>query len=145
MAVNIPVEKSKDWFKLKRYPHIGFPLKSHDRAVWIENYVTNSEKISKHDFLPFIHKKSKVRKFRKVYSKKTGILKYTIIDGKKVYRVASNKERELFYAGHLDSLVYSYYAEKLTKDYENIISERKLSEVVTAYRKIPLKENSKKK
>jgi hypothetical protein len=144
MAVNISVEKNKDWFKLKRYPHIGFPLKLHDRAVWIENYATNSEKISKHAFLPFIHKKSKVRKFRKAYSKKTGILKFTIIDGKKVYRVASNKERELFYAGHLDSLVYSYYAEKLAKDYENIISERKLSEVVTAYRKIPLKENSKK-
>lgn len=44
MAVNISVEKNKDWFKLKRYPHIGFPLKLNDRAVWIENYVTNSEK-----------------------------------------------------------------------------------------------------
>ncbi|KAF2341386.1 reverse transcriptase domain-containing protein [Flavobacterium tistrianum] len=144
MAVNIPVEKNKDWFKLKRYPHIGFPLKAKDRVVWIEDYVTNPERISQHAFLPFIHKKSKVRKFRKVYSKKTGILKYTDVNGKKKTRVASTKERELFYAGHLDSLIYSYYAELLTKNYEKVILEKKLSQVITAYRKIPFKENSKK-
>jgi hypothetical protein len=144
MAVNIPLEKNKDWFKLKRYPHIGFPLKAKDRAVWIEDYITSPEKIIKHAFLPFIHKKSKVRKFRKAYCKKTGILKYSIVNGKKKTRVASTKERELYYAGHLDSLVYSYYAELLTKDYEKIILDRKLSQVITAYRKIPLKETSKK-
>lgn len=144
MAVNIPLQEKKDWFKLKRYPHIGFPLKKKDRALWIEDYITKPEKVAKHAFLPFIHKKTKVRKFRKSYCKKTGILKYSIVNGNMKIRSASIKERELYYAGHLDSLVYSYYAELLTKDYEKLISDKELFQVVTAYRKIPLKENSKK-
>ena len=40
MAVNKLVKKEKDWFKLKRYPHIDYPLLAKDRHVWIEPYVT---------------------------------------------------------------------------------------------------------
>jgi hypothetical protein len=137
--------KKKDWFKLKRYPHIGFPLKAKDRNVWIENYITNKDKIGEHSFLPFIHKKNRVRKFRKEYSDKTGELLYRLVDGKKKVRQASKpKERELFYAAHLDALVYSYYAEILTEKYENLLEKEGLTEVVTAYRKIPVTSKSNK-
>lgn len=145
MAVNKLVKKEKDWFKLKRYPHIGYPLLAKDRHVWIEPYVKNPLIVAAHNFLPFIHKKSKVRKFRKEYCEVCGKLLYTIKDGKKTTRKASKpKERELFYAGHLDALVYSYYAELLTKEYEKILSNKNLTDVVTAYRKIPITHGSKK-
>lgn len=145
MAVNKLVKKEKDWFKLKRYPHIGNPLLAKDRHVWIEPYITNPLKVSAHNFLPLIHKKSKVRKFRKEYCEACGKLLYTVINGKKSVRNASKpKERELYYAGHLDALVYSYYAELLTKEYEKILSQKNLVDVVTAYRKIPVEIGSKK-
>ena len=60
-------KKKKDWFKIKRYPHIGLPLNDSDRHIWIQNYITNPEKIAKHSFLPFIHKTARVKKFRKIY------------------------------------------------------------------------------
>ncbi|MDD2674785.1 MAG: reverse transcriptase domain-containing protein [Flavobacterium sp.] len=145
MAVNKLVEKKKDWFKLKRYPHIDFPLNAKDRHIWIEDYVKNPLKIASHAFLPLIHKKSKVRKFRREYCKKTGDLLLSYKEGKKIVRNAPDpKERELYYAGHLDALVYSYYAEILTEEYEKIVSQKKLTDVVTAYRKIPVKQGSKK-
>lgn len=130
-------KKKKDWFKLKRYPHIGFPLNSKDRYLWIEEYVTNPDEIRKHAFLPFIHKTSKKRKFRKQYSEETGKV---IIDSKekKALRKSSVKDRELYYASHLDSLIYGYYAELLSDSYENKIIEFGLSEVVLAYRTIPI-------
>lgn len=129
--------KKKDWFKLKRYPHIGFPLKSKDRHLWIEKYVTNPDQIKKHPFLPFIHKTSKKRKFRKEYSDKTGEV---IKDAKKnkVLRKSDVKDRELYYASHLDSLIYGYYAEDLSNKYEDKIKECDLDEVVLAYRSIPV-------
>jgi len=128
----------KDWFKLKKYPHIGFPLKAKDRFVWIEDYIKNPENIAKHSFLPFIHKTSKVRKFRKKYSLETGILEYEMVGGKKHTRHKSVKPRELYYASHLDTLVLSYYSEKLSKKYEEFIQKYNLDEVVTAYRTVPI-------
>ena len=130
-------KKKKDWFKLKRYPHIGFPLKAKDRYVWIEQYVTNPDEIQKHSFLPFIHKTSKKRKFRKQYSEDTGKV---IINAKskKALRESSVKDRELYYASHLDSLIYGYYAKMLSDSYENKIKEFGLEEVILAYRTIPI-------
>ena len=51
MAVNKIVKKEKDWFKLKRYPHIDYPLLAKDRYVWIEPYVTNPLKVAAHNYL----------------------------------------------------------------------------------------------
>lgn len=61
------IMKEKDWFKLKKYPHIGLPLERNSRQKWIENYVQNAGKIKRHSFLPFIHKVSKKRRYRKGY------------------------------------------------------------------------------
>ena len=77
------VKKQKDWFKIKRYPHIGMPLDNRDRYKWIEKYVTNPVEIAKYAFLPFIHKTSRVKKFRKDYLSEDGSVnpKYKV-DGK---------------------------------------------------------------
>lgn len=131
-------KKKKDWFKIKRYPHIGLPLDTSDRFKWIDGYVTNPNKVAKHSFLPFIHKTSKVRKFRKVYSNQDGTINENFKSGKKVLRKDSEKKRELFYASHLDSLIYSYYAMLLSDAYENKIKENNLDKVVNAYRSVPV-------
>lgn len=139
MSVNKLVKKERDWFKLKRYPHIDMPLTEQDRHIWIEAYVTNPTKIATHNFYPFIHKKSKVRKFRREYCTKTGELISTLKSDKILVRNALKpKERELFYAGHFDALVYSYYAQLLNVEYEKLLVLKDLTEVVTAYRKIPI-------
>jgi len=139
MTKKTRLKKVKDWFKLKKYPHIGFPLKPNDRSNWVEEYVLNAKKIAEHSFLPFIHHKKKVRKFRKEYCEKTGKVLSKILDGKKQFRYKSKpKERELYYASHLDALVYSYYAEILSKKYDVLLGSMGLDDVVTAYRKIPV-------
>ena len=128
-------EKEKEWFKVKRYPHISLPLRISDRYKWIENYVTNSDCISKHSFSPFIHKTSKVRKFRKQYCKKDGKL---IRGEQNRHRKASIKTRELYYANHLDSLIFSYYSKLLSDEYEEQLKKNNLTDVVNAYRSIPV-------
>ena len=142
------IMEKKDWFKLKRYPHIGLPLKESDRSKWIESYVTNPCRIKTHSFLPFIHKTSRVRRFRKMYSNKTGNLIIQNQKNIKHVRVKEEKKRELYYSSHLDTLIYSYYSEVLNIKYESKILEYGLDEVITAYRSIPInnskKENSNK-
>ena len=134
------MKKEKDWFKIKRYPHIGLPLNPNDRFTWIEKYVTNPEIVAKHSFLPFIHKTSKVRRFRKDYLPDTGNAIKDINAENKVSRQVDQKKRELFYASHLDSLIYGYYAKLLSEKYEIKIRNKDycLDEVVTAYRSIPV-------
>jgi len=134
------VKKEKDWFKIKRYPHIGLPLNANDRFKWIEKYVTDPQNIAKHSFLPFIHKTSRVKKFRKEYSQKTGEINCAYKNNKKILRRPNEKKRELFYASHLDSLIFSYYAKLLSEAYETKLksTEYNLNEVVNAYRSVPL-------
>lgn len=134
-------KKKKDWFKLKRYPHIGLPLNPGDRSKWIEPYVTSEEKVTKHAFLPFIHKTSRVKKFRKKYNAQTGKLEIVIKDGKKIARNPNEKKRELFYASHLDSLIFSYYSYQLNEKYEVKLSEFGLNDIANAYRSVPINPN----
>jgi len=131
-------KKEKDWFKIKRYPHIGLPLKDIDRYKWIEEYVTSPQKIVRHSFLPFIHKPALVRKFRKKYNPDNGLIEIEHIDGKKKTRFDAEKKRDLYYACHLDSLIFSYYSFLLSKKYEVKIKENDLYDVVNAYRSIPV-------
>lgn len=140
-------KKEKDWFKIKRYPHIGLPLNPSDRTKWIEKYVTSPETVAKHSFLPFIHKTSIVKKFRKEYQSEDGKIEAKSLNNGLALRKADKKKRELFYASHLDSLIYSYYAKILGDGYESKLksNEYKLDEVVNAYRSVPInpkKENS---
>jgi hypothetical protein len=133
-------KKEKDWFKVKRYPHIGLPLNPNDRFKWIEKYVTTPSSIAKHSFLPFIHRTAQVKKFRKEYEPKTGKLNEKFLNNGKIQRKPSVKKRELFYASHLDSLIFNYYSKILSDKYEEILksSEYNLYDVVNAYRSIPI-------
>lgn len=121
-------KRKKDWFRLKRYPHVGLQLEPKDRT-WVEPYVKNKEAISKHAFYPFIHRQLKVRKFRKEVCH----------DGtRSELRKPSTKERDIFFSNHLDSNIFSYYSELLSKAYKDTVKEIGISDCVTAYRKIKL-------
>lgn len=126
--------KTLEWYKVRPYPHIGTPLTWDDKKR-ICSYVKNKSKISKHSFHPFIHKTIVSRKLRKIYDKNGNLLN----DGKR--EVLKPKVRDLYYSNHLDANIFSYYAHLLSKMYEKVLKEKKLNEVVTAYRKIPLYEN----
>ncbi|MDJ1473549.1 reverse transcriptase domain-containing protein [Xanthocytophaga flava] len=125
-------KEKRDWFRIKKYPHIGMPFQVSSRNKWIEEYVKDEEKIARHAFFPFIHRKSRVRKFRREIND----------DGSRSkLRKPGFKDRELYYANHLDSTIYSYYAEVLQEVYENQLLARGLSECVTAYRRVKLNNN----
>ncbi len=125
-----------EWFKIKKYPHIGTQINSFD-YLQIKQYISKKENIEKHPFGPFIHRVKKQRKFRKEYDK-CGNVKNS---GK---RKADVKERELFYASHIDAMIYSYYSHLLIKKYNKLLINNDIDDVVTAYRKIPINRNNKK-
>lgn len=130
-------DNKKDWFKLKKYSHIGLPIKPVERSKWIETYVTNPSRVAHHSFLPFIHRSSKVRRFRKKYCSNTGRPSTLSVSGKPLREMAV-KTRELYYASHVDSLIYSYYTSILSSRYEAKLTAYNLAEVVCAYRSIPV-------
>jgi len=132
------MSKTKDWFKANKYPHIGLPLERSDRNS-VAPFVKNSKAIAEHGFLPLIHRKLKVRRFRREICH----------DGtRSKLRKLSHKSRDIFYASHLDSNIYSYYSFILNKEYEKKLKKRGITDAVTAYRKISLnkaKKNSRNK
>src|SRR5690554_4614403 len=104
-------KKEKDWFRLKGYVHLGPQHTPADRKR-IEPYVKDKLSVTKHAFMPFIHKELKVRKFRRELAH----------DGtRSILRKPSSKTRHIYYSNHLDAKVFSYYSELLSKKYEKLL------------------------
>ena len=129
VAAFLRMKKEKDWFRIKKYPHIGVPLKVVDRP-WVQRYVTNVNAIEAHAFYPLIHRTSVVRKFRRQINKDTG--------ERSKERHADSKPRELYYANHLDACIYSYYSKILNTAYDAKLLHLCLHDTITAYRRIKL-------
>lgn len=126
------MEQIADWYKLKRYPHIGEPLTIKDYQ-WVKAYVENKDKIKSHSFLPLLHKCIVQRKYRAdVTSKKRNP------SGKRRRIIGTPKVRHIYYASHLDSLIFSYYNNLLAEAYERIIVTKNFNQSIVAYRKIPI-------
>ncbi|EDP97842.1 reverse transcriptase domain-containing protein [Kordia algicida OT-1] len=124
--------ETEDWFKLKRYPHIGEPLSLKDYK-WIKDYVENTKCIKEHSFLPLIHKCIIKRKYRADNS--------NLIRNKKGERmrfIDRPKIRNIYYASHIDSIVFSYYNHLISEEYEKLIKTKNFNESIVAYRKIPV-------
>ena len=120
-----------EWLKFKKYPHIGKPLTSTKDSVWVENYVTNPEKIINHKFTPLLHRVITQRKYRPDESAAKNA------SGKRIRIAKEPKKRHIYYPSHLDSIIYSYYNNVLTKAYEEYLHDKEYSSVAVAYRKIP--------
>ena len=108
----------QDWFNLKKYPHLGYQISAKNSKDIISK-ITSENFISKHSFAPFIHRIKKTKRFRKEY--KEGIIQNNGL------RKKSIKPRDLYYATHIDSLIYSYYSELLTKNYNELLLKENIS------------------
>lgn len=124
----------KPWFKIKRYPHIGMPILPKDVKA-IQSYIKDPGKVESHPFLPFIHRTKIQRRFRPEVNN-------DLIRSK--LRFPGEKERDLFYASHVDANIFSYYARMLQENYEVKLQARNLHAVATAYRAVkdPLTQRS---
>ncbi|MCO5936613.1 reverse transcriptase domain-containing protein [Mucilaginibacter sp. RB4R14] len=119
------------WFKPKPYIHFSPKIIKSD-IRWLQGSLRDSNWVAKHAFFPLIHKILYQRKFRR-HSNKS--IKRRI--------KLETKKRHIYYATHLDTHVYAYYANKLNELYITELEEDdQLSSSVIAYRRIA-KENSK--
>jgi reverse transcriptase-like protein len=123
---------SPDWLKFKKYPHIGRPLTKKKDTKWVVPYVTKPNNIAKHKFTPLLHKKIFQRKYRPVKGAPKNIYR------KRQRTHIGTKERPIYYASHLDSIVYSYYSHLLTAAYEKLLQYVEFNSSPVAYRKIPI-------
>ena len=127
----------EEWFKIKKYPHIGKPIRIQD-YLRVKNYIKNRDKIARHSFLPFLCRSIVKRKYRADKNRD-----YRTKHGERIRRVGKPKNRGIFYSSHLDSLICSYYNNLLVKKYEERLKQFDFSDCVVAYRKIPVTSNSK--
>lgn len=132
----------KHWFQPKSYLHFSKPLGFKDFNR-IDKCMIDKNFISSYSFYPLIHRIQVQPRYKKL-----------IDENGKTYRSHFNhaknestkKVRHIFYANHLDSQIYSYYAkEVLSPLYENLLSiNPDFSNCITAYRFIPQFPESKK-
>ncbi len=106
--INLPktIEKSK-----KQYAHFDHRT---DISLCYD-YIKYPDNIRKHSFYPFIHYKK-------------DMTKYSSISGKKP------KERNIYYAAHIDSCIFQYYSYLINELYNKRIDKDGLYEVPIAYR-----------
>lgn len=110
--------------KKKRYVHFDFNI-APSKAL---NYLSNFQKITTHNFYPLIKFNKIERKYKKDKNKSSrGVIK--------------KKIREIYYASHKDSLIYSWYAKILDNFYEHVLSTEEYKDSPTAYRKLGSKSN----
>lgn len=130
--------ETEDWFKLKRYPHLDLPLSIKDYR-WIKKYVESEKKVKNHSFLPLIHKCIVQRKYR---ADETDSFRTKKGERKRI--IGKPKIRHIYYAAHMDSLIFSYYNYLLTQAYEEKIKKEPFNKSIVAYRKIPIDQDSNK-
>lgn len=105
-------------------PYIQF-----DAAVGVKNvrrrvasFIDNPRLVASHQFLPVILHE---RKYSKLYT----------IENNSVKKLKKKpKVRPLVSVGHVDALIYSLYAAKLSEMYEKRVQQLNIEEVATAYR-----------
>lgn len=106
----------KNKYPSKRYLHIDHILSYTEE---VEGYVENPKKISQHGFLPFL-------KFTKNYSKFLGYKEKKLIK--------KPKTRPIMFASHMDSFIYSYYGDIISRDYNTWALSHGIDECSIAYR-----------
>lgn len=151
-------QKNKTWFQPKGYLHFTTKLKE-SNLNFVKCYIEQVDKngihtnIAKHAFYPLIHRTVLQRRFKKIQDNAGN---QVLTDNRKhkrshydfVKNKTNAKPREIFFANHLDTQIYSYFAKEiLGKKYEDLLKEPEnigLSECISAYRFIPTKEGSEK-
>ena len=106
------------WYKCRGYLHFDSPINSR-QAI---SLVTSPKRVATHSFYPFLSCTLSIPKIKK----ENGKLK------------RDTKEREIAYASHKDSHIFSYYTHILNEKYEEIIRKEyfKINNSVLAFRKL---------
>ncbi|MBW3799364.1 hypothetical protein GPK29_24240 [Aeromonas hydrophila] len=105
------------WFRSRGYLHFDAPVKLRKAR----KIVSSPEHVSKHAFLPLI---SYSIESYKAHLNENGEI------------VKKRKPRPVSYASHIDSHIYSYYAEKLSELYEGVLVSSSLNDSVLAFRSL---------
>lgn len=116
-------QKREGWFLQRGYSHIDRPLKFEAAQA----LVINKAKVASLSFFPFLGYIDTKRKFSRDNSIR-GIPK------KLRPKVIKAKNRELKYAAHRDSYIYSYYAKKIAGPYEELLKTLGSAKAVVGYR-----------
>lgn len=104
----------------KAYKQFDAPLTEKSAKLFIKSIVLNKDQVANYRFYPFIvYEQQRIR-----YHK---ITKY----GKARLKV---KNRPISLVAHRDALIYSFYADKLKKPYEDYLYQHDINLVPTAYR-----------
>ena len=146
-AICFDMEKP-DWIKAKGYVHITPTLNIHNDWKKLYYKIKNKKFISTYAFYPLIYAEIKERKYKKIDKEKHSNNSLSgrthLFKNKKDNTFKrTRKIRPLHYASHFDSLVYGYYADILSKKYQELLLNNKLlDDAVIAYRKIKVNENS---
>ncbi|MDH7460856.1 reverse transcriptase domain-containing protein [Chitinophagaceae bacterium 26-R-25] len=124
------------WLRKKGYLHITPQIDTDKHRNELLSKLGNPNFIAKYCFYPLIHSSIKERKYKSIpqLSQKRG---HSYTSEGKHFRTF--KDRPLHYATHMDSLIFGYYAEKLSDAYESKLKSQfaQIDECVIAYRRIP--------
>lgn len=107
------------WYKSRGYLHFDRPI----NQATATGIVSNPDTVSRHSFYPFIRY---VAQTQKVFFDKNL--------GKVVKK--DPKERDISYAAHVDSHIYSYYCARLSQAYEEHLLSAPWSSSVLAFRSL---------
>jgi len=128
-----------EWnFRARTYPHFDHVI---NRASEARSLIEKFQQTGKHSFLPFIEEPIELRRFSKFLEKMQMIDEG---EGEDVHNCIVNKPRPIKYASHQDSQIFSYYRFIVHSRYEILLAEKELSDFPIAYRKIPVRDGSKK-
>lgn len=106
------------WFRQRRYLHFDEPLSLKSATA----LVTNPTVVATHAFWPLIRFQVHTAKIKQ--DKTTGSLDW------------HQKDREISYAAHSDSLIFGYYAEKISQLYEAQLQKLGLGDCILAFRSL---------
>ncbi len=110
--MNVDEWKEKQLKKrTSQYTHLDYHVSL--QGCW--SYISSPQKVIQHGFYPFIHYTIRSRKVK---------------NGKK----QKPKERQIYYAAHIDSWIYRYYSYHLNEAYNQRIEADGIGSVSVAYR-----------
>lgn len=119
LLTGVPLAKKKHpWYRSRHYLHFDPPV----RFEQAQKLVTSPKRVSSHSFYPLITYQIKTEKIKR--------------DSETKLLVKKPKPRDIAYAAHLDSYIYSYYGWQLGRLYEDQLRARKIDDHVLAFRSL---------
>jgi hypothetical protein len=138
-------KKKHKWLRNKGYLHITPQINvDWENRGKILSKLRDTTYIEKHDFFPLIHSSIKERKYKYIPGTTKRAHSYEDSKGEVIMMA---KDRPLHYATHIDSLIFGYYGELLSYEYEKLLWEKhpQLNECIIAYRQVKIEDKDKNK